>query len=153
MQPKIKPIGHWDGFTNIERALSAYIDEYGTSGVMPTLSELQKAGQNSLVNAITQKHGGMAPVADRLGFQLSSTAKPPSYWDNIEHIELAIHEFNEARGMSSVMPKVGELKKAGRSDLASAITNHGGFPALAYQFDLHYTYTAKPVAIGKISPM
>ncbi len=144
LQPKIKPIGHWDDITNIEKALSAYIDEYGTSGVMPTLSELQKAGQNSLVNAITQKHGGMACVADRLGLQLSSTAKPPSYWDNITHIELAIREFNEARGMPGVMPTGGELKKAGRSDLASAITNHGGFPALAYQFGLHYTYTAKP---------
>src|SRR6266702_433183 len=39
LQPKIKPIGHWDDITNIEKALSAYIDEYGTSGVMPTLSE------------------------------------------------------------------------------------------------------------------
>src|SRR5437660_199139 len=44
LQPKIKPMGHWDDFTNIEKTLSSYIDEYGTLGVMPTASELQKAG-------------------------------------------------------------------------------------------------------------
>jgi hypothetical protein len=144
LQPKIKPMRHWDDFTNVERTLSAYIAEYGTPGVMPTASELQKAGQNSLVIAMPLRHGGMARVAERLGLQLSSTAKPSSYWDNIAHIELAIYEFNEARGMPGVMPTGGELKKAGRGDLASAITNHGGFPSLAEQLSLHYTYTAKP---------
>jgi SAM-dependent methyltransferase len=144
LRMKIKPMGHWDDFTNVERALSAYIEAYGTTGVMPTASGLQKAGQNSLVIAITKKHGGMACTAERLGLQLSSTAKPPNYWDNIAHIELAIREFNETRGMPGVMPTGGELKKAGRSDLASAITNRGGFPAIAEQLGLTFTYTAKP---------
>ncbi len=144
LQMKIKPMGHWDDFTNVESALSAYIAERGTPGVMPTASELQKAGQNSLVIAMTQKHGGMACVAERLGLQLSYTGKPSGYWDNHAHIELAIHEFNEARGMPGLMPTGGELRKAGRDDLASAITNHGGFPALAEQFGLRYTNSAKP---------
>jgi hypothetical protein len=85
---------------------------------MPSLSELQRAKQSGLVNAI-RKHGGIYAVAERLGLQLASTAKPPSYWDNIEHIKLAICEFNEMRGTPGVMPTGGELKKAGRTDLAS----------------------------------
>ncbi len=144
LKPKIKPMGHWDDFTNVEKALSAYIAEHGIPGVMPTHSELQRAGQSSLSIVITKKHGGVAHVAERLGLQLPSTAKPSSYWDDIAHIELAIREFNEARRMPGVMPTGSELKKAGRTDLASAITNHGGFPALAEQFGLLYTYTAKP---------
>src|SRR5260370_12945808 len=86
----------------------------------------------------------MSTVAGRLGLQLSSTAKPPGYWDSVAHIELAIREFNEARGMPSAMPTGGELQKAGRSDLITVITNYGGFPVLAEQFSLTYTYTAKP---------
>src|SRR5258708_37052858 len=86
----------------------------------------------------------MSTVAGRLGLQLSSTAKPPGYWDSVAHIELAIREFNEARGMPRVMPTGGELQKAGRSDLITAITNHPGFPALAEQFILAHTYRGKP---------
>jgi hypothetical protein len=69
---------------------------------------------------------------------------PPSYRDNIEHIEIAVREFNEVCGTPGAMPTGSELKKAGRIDLASAITNHGGFPSLAERFGLLYTYTAKP---------
>ena len=144
LQMKIKPMGHWDDFTNVERALSSYIAEHGIPGVMPTASDLRISGQNTLVTAITQKHGGIVGVAKRLGLQLSSTAKPSGYWDNILHVELAIHEFNEARGMPSVMPTSGELQKAGRSDLTTVITKHGGFPALAEQLGLRYTNMAKP---------
>ena len=122
LKPKIKPMGHWDDFANVEKALSAYTAEHGTLGVMPTISELQKVGQNGLVIAITKKHGGIASVAECLGLRLSYAAKPPGYWDTIAHVELAIQEFNEARGMPGVMPTGGELQKAGKSDLASAIT-------------------------------
>jgi Hypothetical methyltransferase/SNF2-related domain len=141
---KIKPMGHWDDFANVERTLFAYIAEHGTPGMMPSLSELQRAKQSGLVNAITKKYGGIYAVTERLGLQLPSAAKPPSYWDNIEHIKLSIYKFNEMRGVPDVMPTGGELKKAGRTDLASAITNHGGFPALAERFGFYYTYTAKP---------
>lgn len=141
---KIKPMGHWDDFTNVEIALSAYIEVYGTPGVMPTALELHKAGYNSLVSAITQKYDGFSAVAERLGLALSYVAKPGGYWDDFSHIEHAIHEFNEGRGTPGVMPTGGELRKVGRDDLASAITNHRGFPALAEQFGLRYTNTAKP---------
>jgi len=143
LQITIRPMGYWDNFENVKATLCTYIEEQGVAGIMPSLSELQRAGQNSLVIAITKKYGGIARVAERLELQLSSTAKPPSYWDNTEHIKLAIYEFNEMRETPGVMPTVSELKKAGRTDLASAISNHGGFPALAEQFGLLYTYSAK----------
>lgn len=69
LQMKIKPMGHWDDFSNVESALFTYIEEYGATGVMPTASELQKTGQNSLVIAMTQKHGGNTRVAQRLRLQ------------------------------------------------------------------------------------
>jgi hypothetical protein len=144
LQMKIRPMGYWDNFANVEAALYAYIEEHGILGVMPTISALQRAGLNSLTIAIIKKYGGVAAVADRLGLARSYTAKSSGYWDDVSHIERALHQFNEERGMSRIMPTSGELQEAGRSDLASAITNHGGFPAIARQFGFTYMYKAKP---------
>jgi Hypothetical methyltransferase/SNF2-related domain len=144
LQITIQPMGYWDDFANVEAALHAYIEKNRTPGIMPTISELQRAKQSSLAIAITKKYGGVAIVAKRLGLELSYTAKPSGYWDNFSHVELSLREFNEKRGMPSIMPTSSELQKAGRSDLSTAITNHGGFPAIAERLGLTYTYIAKP---------
>jgi len=141
LQPKIKPMGHWDDFTNVERALSAYIYEYGTLGVMPTTSELQKAGQNSLVIAITQKHGGMALVAERLG--IIATTKPNGYWDDFANVERELLAFIQEQETPGVMPTRTELKQAGRIDLDGALDKHGGLLAVAERLDLELSYTRK----------
>lgn len=144
LQITIRPMGYWDNFANVEAALYGYIEEYRTLGAMPTISELRRAGLNSLAIAITKKYGGVAAVANRLGLELSYTVKSSGYWDEVSHIEQALHQFNEERGMPGIMPTSGELQKAGRSDLASAVTNHGGFPTIAKQFGLTYMYKTKP---------
>lgn len=144
LKPKIKPMGHWDDFKNVEAALGTYIEEQGAAGVMPTISELRHTGLNSLAVAITKKYGGVATVAKRLGLELSYTAKPGGYWSDISRIKQELYQFNTERGMPGIMPTSGELQKAGRSDLVTAITNHGGFPSIAEALGFTYKYTAKP---------
>ena len=144
LQITIQPMGYWDDFANVEAALHTYTEKNRTPGIMPTISELQRAKQSSLAIAITKKYGGVAIVAKRLGLELSYTAKPSGYWDNFSCVELSLREFNEKRGMPGIMPTSSELQKAGRSDLSTAITNHGGFPAIAERLGLTYTYIAKP---------
>src|SRR5258708_8628828 len=85
LRMKIKPMGHWDDFTNVKRELLAFIQEQGTPDVMPTAKALEDVGRSNLIFAIN-KHGGMSTVAGRLGLQLSSTAMPPGYWDSVSHI-------------------------------------------------------------------
>jgi hypothetical protein len=139
----IKPMGYWDDFANVAEALQTFIQEQGTPSVMPTNSELQRAGQSSLAGAI-KKHGGISAVAERVGLRLSYTAKPGGYWDDITTVENELRSFIEAEGKPGIMPTSGALQKAGRGDLVTAITNHGGFPALAERFGFVYSYTAKP---------
>ena len=61
-----KSIGYWDDFDNVRQELQAFIQEHGTSGVMPTQTELVQVGRNSLSSAI-REHGGFAVVARHLG--------------------------------------------------------------------------------------
>jgi hypothetical protein len=143
LQMKIKPMGHWDDFSNVEEALRTFTYERRTPGVMPTNKELQNAGQSGLAIAI-KKHGGISAVAERLGLQLSYTAKPGGYWDDITIVENELRSFIKAEGIPGVMPTSGALQKAGRGDLSTAITNHGGIPTLAERFGLVYSYSAKP---------
>jgi len=73
-----KPFGYWNDFVNVKRELFAFISEHGTTGVMPTQNELQKAGHRVLALAIN-KHGGLMVVAKRLGLKRLNTDKPKGY--------------------------------------------------------------------------
>ncbi len=132
-----KTSGYWDDFSNLEQEILAYIQEHGVVGVMPTQEQLKKAGRHDLTNAIW-KHGGYQSVAERLGLELAYTAKPPRYWDDFAHLERELLEFIIKHGNHGVMPKQQELKKAGRSDLNSAISKHGGFLTVARRLELAY---------------
>src|SRR5258708_8801955 len=49
-----------------------------TTETMPTLAQLNQAGQGDLAAAIS-RHGGIGAVAQRLGLQLSSSSRPNGY--------------------------------------------------------------------------
>ncbi|MEW5858037.1 MAG: hypothetical protein AB1861_11740, partial [Cyanobacteriota bacterium] len=132
-----KTLGYWDDFSNLEQEILTYVQKHGTAGVMPIQEELKKAGRNDLTNAI-RKHGGYRSVAERLGLELAYTAKPPRYWDDFAHLERELLEFIINHGTHGVMPKQQELKEAGRNDLNSAITKHGGFLIVARKLGLTY---------------
>ncbi len=64
--------------------------------------------------------------------------KPPKYWNDFSRVEEALLLFIASHGTPGIMPTRGEMKAAGRGDLAAAIDRHGGFEAVAERLRLHY---------------
>jgi len=143
-----KPHRYWQDFANVEHELLAFIEEHGTSGIMPTREELRKVGRHDLLGAIT-KHGGVFKVAERLHLQPSSTAKPNGYWNNFTNVEQELLAFIQEHGIAGVMPALEQLNKLGRSDLVSAIAKHGKSHTVAKRLGLQLDYTAKPSGYWK----
>ncbi len=137
---KISPRNYWHDFSNIEREILNYIGSNGTEGVMPTQQELQKAGRSDLVSAI-KKHGDYQAVAERLG--LTYAKRRDGYWDDPSNLERELLTYISEHGTPGVMPAHEELSKGGRSDLASAISTHGGYRVVAERFGLKVAYAAK----------
>jgi hypothetical protein len=69
-----KPTGYWDDFANLELELLAFIAERGTAGMMPTHAMLWSAGRGDL-SAAMHRHGGVLPVAERLGLTRGDRCK------------------------------------------------------------------------------
>jgi hypothetical protein len=136
-----KSPGYWEDFSNLKRELLTFIETQGTPGVMPTGHQLQKAGRGDLKNAIP-KHGGWQLVAERLG--LTYSQKRQGYWNDFANLERELLAFIQENGTPSVMPTNEELKKAGRSALANAISKNGGYPVVAERLQLKLAFTSKP---------
>ena len=137
-----KPIHYWDEIAHVEEELQAFIDTYGTPGAMPTQDELLQAGRGDLIHAI-QRQGGFSIIAERLGLKMLNNKKPAGYWDEIAHVEEGLRVFINTHGTLGVMPTVGQLTVANRSDLASAIAKHGGFRTVAELLGLEMSYVMK----------
>src|SRR2546426_2117028 len=105
-----KPQGYWNEFASVERELLAFIESHGTPGVMPTNTDLGKAGRSDLQNALA-KHGDYPSVAARL--RLACAKKQQGYWDDFANVGHELLAFIEEHGTPSAMPTSVELGKAG----------------------------------------
>ena len=130
-----KPIGYWNDFANVEREIRAFIRDNGVEDVMPTYTEMTDAGRVNLAHAI-RRHGGFPIVAERLSLKRPNSGKPAGYWIDFTNVERELLSFLTEHGMDGIMPTVEELSNARRSDLASAISKHGGFPIVAERLGL-----------------
>jgi superfamily II DNA or RNA helicase len=139
-----KPPGYWVVFENVEREILDFNMHHGQSGVMPTATELLKAGYSTLAVAIGKYHGGYADVAKRLGLALSLDAKPRRTWGEFAQIEREILEFIAENGTPDILPTVTQLRKAKRFDLVSAYKKFGGSAAIAKHMGLKFYHGSKP---------
>lgn len=138
-----KPSKYWDDFSNVEKALSDFVEENGTHSQMPTKEELCKAGLSGLARAI-QKYGGIRLVAERLKLKLKYSAKPKRYWKDFGNLERELLNFIDQNGRSGVMPSQVGLTRLGRTDLANAIRRHGGHQLVAERLSLKPARTSRP---------
>jgi len=130
-----KPRNHWRDFGNVRREISRFVAKRGVPGRMPTITELRRAGQGSLVVAIHNYHGDFHEVAQRL--DLSVVHKPKGYWKEFENVKHEILAFVAKEGVSGKMPAIMDLRKAGYASLVCAIHEyHGGWPEVAKRLDL-----------------
>jgi hypothetical protein len=93
--------------------------------------------------AISRQGGGMLAVAQRLGLS-TRASKPDGYWHDPETIGKELLEFIQDHEMAGSMPTQDCLMKAGRADLALAISRHGGgWPKMAASLTLELTERPK----------
>ena len=124
LTPNRKQKGYWTKET-VDLEVSEYLEHAQVEGVMPTDFELREAGRADLSVAIARYGGGMRGAAQRLGL-VTRAQKPDGYWNDAEAIERELLEFVRDYGTQDRMPTQASLMKAGRADLAIAITRHGG---------------------------
>lgn len=140
--------GYWADFSNLETELKAFLKANSgdiPEGSMPTQKQLRDLKRSDIVEALEQ-HGGSAEVATKLGLGQRIAQKPKHYWKDWSKVEAEICSFVEKRDLDpgyvdrnkkrlttsklevKRMPSQKELRLAGRSDIAEAISDfHGGF--------------------------
>lgn len=137
-----KPRGYWKNLDNVNREILTFVAEEGISGLMPTETELRRAGHGSLVIAIHKHHGSFHRVARQL--HLSITRKPKGYWKDFRNVEREILAFIAEQGTPGTIPTATELRHAGHGSLASAICEyHGDFHEVAQRLGLSSRYRPK----------
>ncbi len=135
LKTKYHPPNYWDDFSNVERELRAFINEFGTDGFIPTEDELTKARRSDLVRAI-HMHGGIRQVAGRLNLSRPNVYAPIGYWDDFLNVEKELRAFIVRYGTEGVMPTDRELAKFGYSGLKNAFHKHGGLGQVAQRLNL-----------------
>ncbi len=127
-----RPKNYWSDFSNLKKELTAFLATSDIAlGLMPTSNELRKAGRSDIVEGI-EYHGGFRAVADALSLASRSNRKPAGYWDEWSTVERELVSFMRKRQPASdALPTQAELRAAHRSDLATAISKHGGLEAAA----------------------
>src|SRR5512145_1517035 len=139
-----KPAGYWDDFTHVEDELRMFIAAHAMDPIMPTRRMLETTGRHDLARAI-QRYSGFAAVAARLGLTVIRRTSPAGYWADFTNLERELLAFIQTHGTPGVMPLQKDLVAAQRSDLQSAITNHGGFATVAARLNLVRSHTIKPI--------
>ena len=145
-----RPNGYWKDFATLKKELLLFTKENSseiTPGLMPTQKQLRDLGRSDIVKAI-EIHGGTTAVAEELGLSQRVVRKRKHYWKDWSKVEDALCTFvaeraakdhldsktvgRSTKSRPSRMPSQRELRKAGRTDLAEAISDfHGGFREVA----------------------
>lgn len=144
-----KPPGYWNDVQNLQHELDTYQKQHNPDDpmMMPTAKQLRSNGRRDLENAIN-KYRGYKAVALLLGWNIPQPSKRPAkYWDDFENLKTELMQFVREETQEAPhyeMPTQGELRKAGRADIALAIGTHGGFAVVANSLHLKRRFTQKP---------
>ncbi len=135
-------VGYWRQLENVKTELRKIIgselrDRNGNpikkAGEFPTEAILKEQGLTGMVAAIQQHHGGMPTVRRAMGFELAKYS--PGRWRDLSSIDRELRavieaELTDADGKTvkaaGEFPTHSHLLKAGRGDLESALSRHGG---------------------------
>lgn len=124
-----RPSAYWTEVSRVHSEMSAFIDEFGTRGVMPTRKQLYAFGRSDLANA-AMRHGGLRVIARQMELKCRKRARPRGFWRDFTELEKIVVEFSKAH-CPGKMPTADELSSKGFSCIVNAMAAHGGFPAVA----------------------
>jgi len=111
-----------------DEAIGDALLKLSSDGRLPSNDELKAAGLSGLGFAVSNT-GGFYAWAKKLGLETKGGGAP---WTE-ERITSELQPFCEEFGR---MPSVGELRNAGRNDLACVISKRGGFRCWAKRLSL-----------------
>jgi len=124
LTPDRRQKGYWTEVT-VDLEVKEFMEVAQLEGTIPTDYELRAAERADLAVAISRYGGGMPAVAKRLGLATRASL-PDRYWDDEQTITRELLEFVRDYGTPGRMPTQAALGKAGRNDLAIAISRYGG---------------------------
>jgi hypothetical protein len=125
MNKERRPRGYWKVFENVENELRQVIEVLGH---FPTTKELRHMIGSKIGNIMSEYHGGLSAVRERMGYEPNSNKKPPGYWKEWENIEKELRPIIQEAGE---FPKQKQLIRNGHSSLAVSIVKyHGGLSAV-----------------------
>eukprot|EP00283_Hemiselmis_rufescens_P004196 CAMPEP_0173424900 /NCGR_PEP_ID=MMETSP1357-20121228/4730_1 /TAXON_ID=77926 /ORGANISM="Hemiselmis rufescens, Strain PCC563" /LENGTH=365 /DNA_ID=CAMNT_0014388231 /DNA_START=41 /DNA_END=1135 /DNA_ORIENTATION=- len=122
-----RPNGYWKVFENVEAEILQLVDMLELNGAMPTEAQLRANSLSSLSDALQKDMGGFAAVASRLGLKCS---KPRGFWKDFDNVVGELKAWMDSARLET-LPTQAELRAAGRTDLISAMQQHGGMSAFS----------------------
>lgn len=143
----VGPCNFWRNMSNLRRRLMAFVRRNGPSGQMPSMQRLHHLGRTDLMHGVAL-HGGVMHVARRLNLQVKYVRKRThtatgalsvyDYWTQPENVVRELREFLLIVPLQyrAFMPSSVTFVQAGRTDLANAIRDHGGWTYYALRLGL-----------------
>ena len=135
------PHGYWRNFENVAAAITKYVEEKGTPGMMPSHKECLGIS-GGLPDAIARMHGGHKAVAERLGLALSPQSLqslngvPRGYYNDFSVLERELRAFLEECNSGAVIPPLSVFRARKRNDLWAGMRKHGGSQEVAAKLGL-----------------
>lgn len=134
-----RPHGYWAKTGNRVRELRGFAKRGGKAGEMPTHTALVAGGRRDISSAV-QKYGGVEICAAEAGLVVSKVSRLKCATSDRLRAEIdwrqsnlnrELNEFAGREGLDGRMPTTSELVSAGRSDIASAVRDSGGWERCA----------------------
>jgi len=135
-----KPNGYWT-LENMRMELNEFIS-INQLEKMPTITYMQSKGRFDLIHGI-DLHGGIYKVAELMNLPRASKNKPKDYW-TYENLVAELTAYIDENALTA-LPLIGDLVRAGRNDLVSAIHKHGGIHHIASKMNLKISSGNKPM--------
>ena len=111
-----KPNGYWKNWNNVKVELERIIE---STGHFPTQSEIYCLNK-SLPTRISEYHGGLYKVRERLGYQ-PKEEKPRGFWKDFNNIKKELEQIIQEIGH---FPSQKEVVDLGRRGMVGAIVTH-----------------------------
>jgi hypothetical protein len=121
-QSAIRPVGYWKDFDNVKKALGKLESQLGH---FPVERELRELKYNGLASAISEYHGGIISVKEKMGF--STTRVPNGHWKDFGNVESKLLEICDELGH---FPTHEELYDSGNGGLSQSLHQYGGIWAV-----------------------
>ena len=128
--------GYYKEFSVVSASLKNAVRELSIAGFMPTAQQLKDLKLFSLIDAISNDHGGFKSVAAKCGLKMTHDKKNNGYYRDKQNLHSEVIDAIRELKCFGRMPSSNELRRMNQSGLSAAISKNGGFYTTALEFGL-----------------